>query len=118
MAFRIEFARGDSYEKGLVVKNKTTKEPNLTEWDQVYFTVKKNFKDKDFVLQRTLGNGITSDGNGHFTLSLLPTDTNGLNFVEYDCDFEFVKGYYKRTFDGTLRMTKEVTHQYNEGGDK
>lgn len=112
---QLEFARGDSYERGFILKDATTKQPILTEWDEVYFTVKKLSTDHDFLFQKRMTTGgIVYDGEGHYTLFILPSDTNSMAFGEYDCDIELKKDNYKRTFYGTLRLMKEVTHAYNE----
>lgn len=114
-SMNIEFARGDSYERGFVLKDKTSGKPIIEDYDDIYFTVKKSHLDKDFVLQKRMTTGgIVSDGGGHYTLFILPEDTNGLSFGDYDCDIEVRKGTYKRTFFGGLKLTKEVTHQNNE----
>lgn len=112
----IAFARGDSHERGFLLKNKTTGQPITTEFDEVYFTVKKFHTDDDFLFQKRMTTGgIQDDGNGHYTLYIMPDDTNGLAFGKYDCDIEFRKGTtYKRTFPGTLYLLTETTHQINE----
>jgi hypothetical protein len=118
MGFTIMFARGDSYEKGFKLQQKSGT-PILTVFDEVFFTVKKDFKDRNYVFQKRMSDGgIVNDGNGHFTLSILPNDTNGLSFGEYDCDLEFVVGEneFKRTYEGKLTLLPETTHQNNEGG--
>ena len=110
----IEFARGDSYERGFILKDKSG-QPITTVWDEIYFTVKKNYIDYNFRFQKKLSTGgIVSDGNGHYTLFILPEDTNDLPFGDYACDIELKKDDYKRTFVGTLRLNKEVTHSCNE----
>ena len=109
----ITMARGDSFEKGVVKKRND--QPDTTAFDEVYFTVKKRFTDREPMFQKTLENGgISSDGNGHYTLFIRPADTDGLGFGEYVFDFEFVKDYYKRTFKGKLILTEEATHVNNE----
>lgn len=112
--FKIEIARGDSYEKGFVFQRGTS--PVTEVFDDVYFTVKKYYTDEDFVFQkRQSTGGITRDNTpGHYTLFIDPEDTNGLPFGDYDADFEFRKGNYKKTFYGKLKLAKEVTHQNNE----
>lgn len=111
----IEFARGDSYEKGFVLKNKSTHEPITETWDEVYFTVKKNHNDTEFQFQKRMTDGgIVNDGNGHYTLFIRPEDTNDMAFGDYECDIELKKEHYKRTFYGHLKLTKEVTHAINE----
>lgn len=116
--FTLEFPRGDSFVKGLNLKNKSTGEPIDTTFDEVYFTVKKYFSDPDFVFQKRMtSGGITSDGEGHYTLYINPEDTDGLPFGDYDCDFEFrieTNDDYKKTYFGKLKLTKETTHAGNE----
>lgn len=109
----IQMARGDSLEKGFILKQGTT--PSTDVFDDVFFTVKKYHTDRDFVLQKRMSTGgIVSDGNGHYTLFIDPEDTNGLGFGSYDCDIEFMRSGYKRTFYGKFKLDKEVTHYYNE----
>ena len=112
----IEFARGDSYDRGFIIRDQTTGEPITDTFDEVYFTVKKYHTDAEFLFQKRMTTGgISSDGGGHYTLFIDPVDTNGLAFGDYDCDIELRSGEnYKRTFYGTLKLTKEVTHQNNE----
>lgn len=109
----IEFARGDTYQKGFLLKqNGAIVTDTFTD---IYFTVKGNYEETDYVFQKKMSaGGISDDGNGHYTLYIEPSDTNGLSFGEYDCDFEFVGEGYKKTFAGVLKLTKEVTHQANE----
>lgn len=110
----IEFARGDSYEKGFILKRKAG-DPIVEAWDEVYFTVKRSYTDPEYRLQKRLtAGGIVDDGDGHFTILFMPQDTDGMSFGTYDCDIEFVKDTYKRTFPLTLKLTKEVTYVSNE----
>lgn len=112
----ISFARGDSYEKGFVLRDKRTKDFIITDFDEVYFTVKKRYTDKEPVLQKRMSeNGIVNDGLGHYTVFIKPEDTEGLPFGEYDFDISLKKDEnFVRTFVGTLELTKEVTHKSNE----
>ena len=110
---KIEFARGDTYQKGFVLKANGATVTDT--FDEIYFTVKTNYKETEYVFQKTMENsGIVDDGDGHYTLYIYPTDTNGLSFGDYDCDFEFVATGYKKTFYGKLTLTPEVTHASNE----
>lgn len=110
---KIEFARGDTYQKGFLLKrNGATVTDQFT---NIYFTVKSNFEEADYVFQKKMStDGIVDDGNGHYTLYVEPSDTNGLAFGEYDFDLEFVADGYKKTFYGKLILTPEVTHAGNE----
>lgn len=114
---KLEFARGDSYERGFLLKDKASGAPVLDTFQEIYFTVKKYSTDPEYKFQKRLSTGgIVHDGDGHYTLYINPADTNDLPFGEYDCDIEFVKddGDYKKTFFGTLKLTKEVTYSENE----
>lgn len=113
---QIEFARGDSYERGFVLKDKSTGHVITDTFDEIYFTVKKVWTDSEYCFQKRLTTGgIVADGNGHYSLYIQPEDTNQMGFGEYDFDFEFKKNSgYKRTFYGKLKLSKEVTHQNNE----
>lgn len=109
----IEFPRGDTYQKGFVLKQNG--ETVTDSFSEIYFTVKENYQETEYVFQKKMSSsGITDDGDGHYTLNIYPSDTNGLAFGEYDCDFEFVGTGYKKTFAGVLKLTKEVTHYANE----
>lgn len=78
-----EFFRGDTYSRDFT----------LTGWslsiDKVYFTVKEKVTDKNAILQKTLGNGITlmdeTEEGKTFNLSICCTDTD-----EMKTDFEYV----------------------------
>ena len=113
---KLEFARGDSYDKGIIFKDKDSGRVISTEFDEVYFTVKKSAGEHDYLFQKKKSEGgIVYDGEGHYTLHIDPEDTNQLMFGDYDCDIEVKNNDgYKKTFYGTLKLTKEVTHQYNE----
>lgn len=109
----IEFARGDTYQKGFLLKRNGQVVTDT--FTNIYFTVKQNYEETDYVFQKKMSTGgISNDGNGHYTLYIEPSDTNGLSFGEYDFDIEFVGTGYKRTFAGILKLAKEVTHQSNE----
>ena len=88
-----------------------------TSMDEIYFTVKKHYYDESEVFQKRLSDGgIESDGEGAYVLSLNPEDTESLPFGTYDCDIEIVRDPdIKRTFNGTLEISREVTHKSNEG---
>ena len=112
----IEFARGDSYAVGFQLREKGSGTAIDEEFDEIYFTVKRVYTDKEYKLQKTLtGGGIISDGEGHYTLKFLPEDTATMPFGRYDIDLEFDRGDFVKTFAGELNLTKETTHSTNKG---
>ena len=110
----IRMARGDMEMRTILLKN-SSGTAYSTVPDEIYFTVKKNANDHDYLFQKRLDSGIVFVETGKYQLVILPEDTDGLKFGTYDFDFEIVKdGEIKKTFDGTLILGKEVTHHYNE----
>lgn len=108
------FFRGDTCEKMI----------NISGWnkeiDQMYFTMKKEEKDKDIVLQKKLGNGITKVTDEEIESYLLvinATDTDDLlTDYGYVFDIEIVSGSIKRTIvKGTITLTTDITQTINEG---
>lgn len=111
----ISFIRGDSFEKGFNLIDSSTHEPILTQFDDIYFTVKRASTDRRFLLQKKLSDGgIQSDGNGHYTIYIEPNDTDGMAFGEYVFDIEIKSSDFVKTFFGELELLQEVTHCYNE----
>ena len=112
---QIVMPRGDRVSKSFVVRlsNGT---PYLDTLDEIYFTVKKSYIQSRVVFQKKYSEGwIQSLGNGRYQFTILPEDTDGLPFGEYDFDIEIEKeGILKRTFCGKLILTEEVTHRVNE----
>ena len=112
---RISMPRGDMREQAFSVK--LNQEPFLDAFDEIYFTVKKTFKDINYLFQKRMTAGdIVSVGDGMFQFIILPEDTNELNFGDYVFDIELViSGRLKRTYVGTLSLTPESTYACNEG---
>lgn len=86
--------------------------------DEMYFTLKANETMEDFIFQKRLSDGtitFTDDGYYHFTI--LPEDTNNLDYDLYYFDIEVktVEDNYVRTLKkGTIQITGEVTFASNE----
>lgn len=111
---KITMARGDVYSFNFAVYIDETKSSEVM--DEIYMTVKRHYYDEDYIFQKRLDDsGIISDGEGNYSVIIYPEETDSLSFGTYDFDIEIVKmPYIKRTFAGTLELTKEVTHRGNE----
>ena len=89
-------------------------------FDDIFFTVKKNFTDKDPRFQKRLSDGsITKDEEGHYHTVIYSTDTDVLPFGEYVFDIELKKSNasvpdIKQTTVGRLIITEESTYARNE----
>lgn len=118
----ISFVRGDTWPIKISVKYKDSHEYVNFEFDDVYFTVKKNFTDLDYKFQKRLSTGtITADEQqlGCFHVKIEPEDTDGLAFGQYVYDVEVVKRNgsqvdIKKTLFGNLYLQNESTHAANE----
>lgn len=113
---KISMARGDILTKTFTLKN-ADKTVYSDIPDEIYFTVKKYHTDHDFKFQKSLSTGgISNIDTGKYRFTIMPEDTNGLAFGDYDFDIEVIKlPGLKQTFYGKLFLDKEVTHSYNEG---
>lgn len=111
---KISIARGDLDMIPFAVYIDGTQDK--VDMDEIYFTVKKHYYDKRFIFQKKLSDGtIDTDGEGTYMLTIEPSDTEELDFGSYDFDIEIIRNPdIKRTFVGTLELTKEVTHKNNE----
>ncbi len=114
-----EFYRGDTY----------TRDFTLIGWglsvDKAYFTVKEKVSDKNAVLQKTLGNGITlvdeTEEGKTFNLNICCTDTDNMKTeYEYVFDIEIhstLEGgevIKKTIITGTLNLLPSSTRTCNE----
>lgn len=113
----IRMARGDLETRTIKLKTKSGEVYGMYPND-IYFTVKKNANDHDYIFQKRLSNDtIVYVGQGEYRFTIQPEDTDGLPFGTYEFDIEVVKSdttNVKKTFCGTLVLAKEVTHHYNE----
>lgn len=61
---------------------------------EIYFSVKENYEDDKYLIQKTMTNGdIISNGNGEWQIRLLPSDTASLPFGKYYCDVKVIDEY-------------------------
>lgn len=66
-------------------------EPITTTPTEIYFSVKENYDDERYLIQKTMTNGdIVSQGNGEWQIRLLPSDTAKLAFGKYYCDVKVI----------------------------
>lgn len=110
----IHFPRGDLIVIPFTVTSDNG-EPYTEELSEIYFTVKRNYRDRKIWMQKTLtGGGITYAGDGEYRLHINPEDTDSMDFGEYDFDFEVIAPGIKQTTRGKMELTSEVTHASDE----
>jgi predicted nucleotidyltransferase len=111
--FDFEFPRGNTFEfvfeledeQGLPIKNVT----------EIYFTIKNNYKEEEFVLQKKLTTGEIIFKDGTVTISITQDDTSNLEFRKYDYDVAVkIEDFFRTILIGKMSLTKNVTHKSNE----
>lgn len=109
----ISMPRGDIRPVRFTINNGTE---SVEDFDEIYFTVKANFRAREYIFQKRLSNGTIYPLNeGGYGFVIEPDDTNSLAITNYVFDIEVVRGAeVKQTFIGTLKITNEVTFAANE----
>lgn len=117
---RIALPRGDIKIVRFVVNNPDGASSDI-DFTEVYFTVKKTTKDKNYIFQKRLSTGgIERLNPGDYQVRIESEDTDGLSFGRYKFDIQFVyvdsqnKKLFQETFVGDLEVTEEVTDKDNE----
>lgn len=108
----IKFTRGDTY-KFKFQRKDANNEPILVRAEKIWFTVKKNNKTSEKLIQKTL-NDIVFDNEGFYHVTIEHEDTKNLKYKKYVCDIQVGNaGVVTTIFKDTIILDKEVTF---EGG--
>ena len=114
-----EFKRGDTnvLEKFRVIDQEKNI-MQLTDNEQLYFTVKTNPNSNQVLIQKTIKNGIYLEEDGYYHITLEPNETSKLNYGTYVYDIELKsispKLFVKTLIEGTITLTDEVTWEGDE----
>lgn len=110
-----EFPRGDTCPLIFSLIDEEKNKIEITENDEIYFTVKKSYNTREYILQKKFSDGdIIKETNG-YSLVILPNDTNKLNYGTYVYDICIKSGDLTRTVCiGNITLTNEATFIYNE----
>ena len=114
-----EFTRGDTYQlKKFRVTDKNGEVLDLTNLEQLYFTVKRNANSSTVIFQKTIGNGIELGDDGYYHITINSEDTNNLKYGDYQYDIELKSNQLtpivKTLIKGTISLTDEVTWKGDE----
>lgn len=115
---RIAMSRGDIKWERFII-NTPEGEPSEIDFSNIYFTVKRSTKDKDYLFQKSLRNGdIYKLGPGDYELKIAPEDTYDLAVGDYKFDIQIsFKDLLKETYVGDFVVKEEVTYIQNEEGE-
>ena len=115
--------RGDTYTLTFELTDVHGNPYVLTEKDKCYFTVKKDYAHKDFVLQKRFGDGITyNEETGQYEIRLPQASTCDLACGWYVFDIKCVianvddvdNNFVKTLIKGALLLENNATHKGNE----
>lgn len=112
----MEFIRGDTFKFKFKRKNYNNEIIDVKA-DKVWFTVKKNYKTDDILIQKTLQAGTISfsEDDSYYHVVINPADTSALKYKKYVCDIQVENnGEVTTIFKDTIKLLEEVTF---EGGD-
>ena len=89
----------------------------ITELPQnIYFSIKYDYNQDEFLIQKTLNNGIEYDTkDNYYYITINPDDTEDLPYGKYYFDIKVVDNDYKNTIAcDELEITERVTSANNE----
>ena len=111
-----EFPRGDTKVFKFQIKDNNSEILTLAPTDKLYFTVKKDPYSKNALFQKTVGSGIELKSDNYYHVTILPSDTNQLDYGSYGYDIEIktATGIVKTLTIGTITLTEEYTFAGNE----
>ena len=111
--FDFEFPRGDTLPITFDFKDVLGNE--LTELDEIWFTLKKSYSANDFILQKKLTTGQIEKVDGGFAFEISHKDTASLPYGKYVYDIQIKSGtYYRTAYIGQITLTNEATFISNE----
>lgn len=111
----ISFIRGDVKVIKFQIRDEIYQKYDFTEIDHLYFTVKEDDNIEEYVLQKSLENGIIVKDKCCYIL-INSNDTDKLPYGTYQYDIEFSNnlGYVITLEKGTLNLEKETTFNSNK----
>ena len=115
--FNFDFPRGNTCPITFDLVDNQQEPFELAEGDEIYFTIKKVYTMKKFLLQKKLSDGDITIEDNVATIMLNEEDTANLDFGKYDYDIKFKnqeENYAKTLVVGDVELTEETTWLANE----
>lgn len=111
----IEMIRGDTQPIKFQILDGDGNVLKLDSTDELYFTMKKNYKKTDYVLQKRFSRNEITYQEGYYLFTLEHDDTAELKYGGYVYDIQLVSGTIVATIAlGTITLTEEATFKANE----
>lgn len=101
----LKMIRGDTLAFGFEVDG-------VTEVNAVYFSVKKTKYEDEYILQKSLNNGIAQIEDGKYSVRVAPSDTHNLEVGTYYYDLQIkANGDIFTVLYGTLEIDADITRE-------
>lgn len=113
--FDIEIIRGDTTPISFSLIDKEGNPLIPTNSDEIYFTMKKDYKEQNYILQKKYSSGDFTIDENKINFVLSHEDTAELNYGNYVYDIEIISGDYVQTIVlGRITLADEATWIDNE----
>lgn len=112
---RVAMPRGDIKLVRFLIHNPDGSSTDV-DFTEIYFTVKKTARDRDYQFQKRLSTGgIVKLAPGDYQVKIEPEDTSTMSYGKYIFDVQLLfEDQLKETFVGDFELTTEVTFLENE----
>lgn len=110
----LEFTRGDTQYIKFELKDGQGNLLELTNTEDLYFTVKQNQNSSKVLFQKRYPEDIEFS-EGYYVFEITSEDTSNLAYGTYQYDIELKSGEYVKTLGlGTITLTDEITFRRDE----
>lgn len=111
----LEFTRGDTIPVSFPLLDANGNVLELTNGEELYFTVKKTINDTNFLFQKKFSTGDIYYEDGLYKLTINSSDTSSLPYGIYAVDICYKYDNFVKTLAlGEIEITDEVTFANNE----
>lgn len=101
----LDMVRGDTLAFGFELEG-------IAEVDAAYFSVKNTITDDEYLIHKTLGNGIAKVEDGKYSVRVAPSDTHDLEVGSYYYDLQIsVNDDIYTVLNGKLNIEADVTRE-------
>ena len=115
LEFDFSFPRGDTCPVSFNLTDADGEALTPTSATEIYFTLKNNYNETSFILQKRLSTGAITVVDGLCSFTLTHADTAALSYGKYNYDIQLKEnGYVKTLVIGEIELTSEATHLANE----
>lgn len=112
----LKITRGDTCKYVLELKTKNNVDVEVSNISSIFFTVKENVKNTEYLFQKKLNDGISLEDDGRYHITINSKDTDNLSFgtYYYDIQINFKNNEKYTVAKGNFVVDYEVTDVRSE----